>query len=229
MLVMRLNKFVAENTGLSRRQADELILQGKVAVAASGQPKAAVLGQQLDDGERVFVRGRELKTRLQHSTILLNKPVGYLSSRRSQGGDPTVYDLLPPPLKDLKTAGRLDKDSSGLMILSSDGDLIQQLTHPKYQKVKVYEIELNKPLEPLHQQMIADLGIDLPDGKSRLGLEKSGEGRRWRVTMHEGRNRQIRRTFAALGYSVKRLHRTQLGPYSLGDLKAGKFRKIDVE
>ncbi|MDR3125908.1 MAG: pseudouridine synthase [Candidatus Nomurabacteria bacterium] len=218
--------------------------------------------------------------------MLLNKPVGYLSSRRSQGGKPTVYDLLPTKYQNLKTAGRLDVDSSGLMLLSSDGDLIQRLTHPKFQKTKVYEIVLDRSLQPLHQQMISDFGIDLPDGKSKLLLEKiekspnifstlspalrtNGADRttgsppesglpdpgmgmspgsdrlghtakvekifgdfsdqHWRVTMHEGRNRQIRRTFAALGYNIKQLHRTQLGPYRLGDLKTGKFREITVK
>jgi 23S rRNA pseudouridine2605 synthase len=246
---MRLNKYIAEATGKSRREADELIQRGRVSVIASEATQSsnnlsgsrryarddkaivAHLGRQVADGDVVLVDGRELRPSAKYLTIILNKPVGYLSSRRSQGGDPTVYDLLPPEYKRLKTAGRLDKDSSGLMILSSDGDLIQRLTHPRYAKVKIYEVELDKPLAPLHQQMISGIGIDLPDGKSSLTLqESSGPSRTfWVVTMHEGRNRQIRRTFSALGYNVKKLHRTQLGPYHLDDLKSGNFRKISVE
>jgi pseudouridine synthase len=219
---MRLNKFIAENSGVSRREADDLIAASKVAVDG----EVAILGQRITEVSKVIINDKELKPREDHITVLLNKPVGYLSSRASQGGDKTVYDLLPTEYKALKTAGRLDKDSSGLMILSSDGDLIQQLTHPRYEKTKIYEIEIDKPLEPLHQQMICDIGIQLPDGVSKLGLESLADKKTWRVTMHEGRNRQIRRTFEALGYTVKKLHRTNLGIYSLGDLKVGKFREI---
>jgi len=266
---MRLNKFIAENTGVSRREADEMISSGKVTING----ETAVLGRQVSETDEVSVDGKPVKNRGGHVTIILNKPVGVLSSRRSQGGDKTVYDLLPTEYKSLKTAGRLDKDSSGLIILSSDGDLIQQLTHPKYEKTKVYQVELDKPLQPLHQQMISDIGIDLPDGKSKFQIEKyrfsgedsehlttnrssmelterqgprpkgmgmsSGSDRlnsdaceesftenRYLVTMHEGRNRQIRRTFDALGYTVVKLHRTSLGKYTLGELKPGKFVKI---
>lgn len=226
---MRLNKFIAENTGISRREADELIQAGRITFLQSGKTQTAQLGQQIDAESQIFVDGKLIVNREEHTTIILNKPVGYLSSRRSQGGDPTVYDLLPKELKNLKTAGRLDKDSSGLMILSSDGDLIQRLTHPKYEKTKLYKIKLNKPLAPLHQQMISDFGVDLPDGKSKLTLETLEDNRtKWRVTMHEGRNRQIRRTFAVLGYDVEKLHRIQLGPYSLGEIKPGKFQIIKV-
>jgi 23S rRNA pseudouridine2605 synthase len=235
---MRLNKFIAEAAGVSRRQADEMIAGGRVSTGVKilgDRSEIAKIGQRVDGDTKVFIDGKLISAKAGHTTILLNKPVGYLSSRRSQGGDPTVYDLLPPPLRRLKTAGRLDKDSSGLMVLSSDGDLIQSLTHPKYQKTKIYQIELDKPLEPLHQQMISDFGIDLPDGKSKLQLDCFGgkpprnDRKAWRVTMHEGRNRQIRRTFAALGYTVTQLHRTNLGPYTLGDLNSGEFRKIDVK
>jgi 23S rRNA pseudouridine2605 synthase len=219
---IRLNKFLAENVGISRREADQAISRGQVEVGG----QTAVLGQQITGAEQIRLTGRLVEKATEAETMMLNKPVGYLSSRRSQGGNPTIYDLLPPEFKKLKTAGRLDKDSSGLMILSSDGDLIQQLTHPRYQKVKIYEIELDKPLKPLHQQMIADFGIDLPDGKSRLTLEKSDEQKHWRVTMHEGRNRQIRRTFEALGYTVTELHRTDLGTYHLRKLPSGKWCRL---
>ncbi|GHU07163.1 pseudouridine synthase [Alphaproteobacteria bacterium] len=229
---VRLNKFIATQTGISRREADEMISAGRVTIGT----QTARLGQQISEADQIFVDRKLLIRSNPISTVAVNKPVGYLSSRRSQGGDPTVYDLLPDEYKALKTAGRLDKDSSGLVILSSDGDLIQRLTHPRHEKTKIYEIELDRPLEPLHRQMIADFGVDLADGKSRLGLEKrvksgdepgfTGPTTTWIVTMHEGRNRQIRRTFAALGYTVVKLHRTHLEPYALGDLKPGQWRKI---
>ena len=221
---MRLNKFLATNTGISRREADKLIEQGKVLI----NDEKAVLGTKITSGDEIIMDGHPVVENTASVTIILNKPVGYLSSRRSQGGDPTVYDLLPPELQTLKTAGRLDRDSSGLMIMSSDGDLIQRLTHPSYEKVKIYKIELDKPLEPLHQQMISDFGIDLPDGKSRLDLTSNVKSltSNWTVTMHEGRNRQIRRTFSALGYTVTKLHRTDMGNYHLDDLESGKYKKL---
>jgi 23S rRNA pseudouridine2605 synthase len=112
--------------------------------------------------------------------------------------------------------------------MTSDGDLAHRLTHPKFVKTKIYEVAIDKPLEPLHQQMISDIGIDLPDGKSQLGLEKIDESHRsWRVIMHEGRNRQIRRTFAVLGYTVTKLHRTNFGNYALDDIKPGQWREVE--
>ena len=101
------------------------------------------------------------------------------------------------------------------------------MTHPKFYKVKTYTVTLGTPLEPLHQQMISDYGIQLEDGPSKLSLERRDETRKdWTVTMHEGRNRQIRRTFAALGYVVTTLHRTSFGPYSLDTLKPGEFQSV---
>ena len=222
---MRLNKYLAEKTGISRRQADELICHGRVSVVINNKSSVAKLGQQIEADAKVFIDSNEVNKHIEHKTIMINKPVGYLSSRRSQGGDPTIYDLLPAELKNLKTAGRLDKDSSGLMILSSDGNLIQQLTHPRFSKTKVYEVEIDKPLQPLHQQMISDFGVDLPDGKSQITLEKFTP-KRFKASMNEGRNRQIRRTFAALGYTVVKLHRTNLGQYSLDGLESASWRKI---
>ncbi len=135
--------------------------------------------------------------------------------------------LLPTELHSLKPIGRLDKDSSGLLLLTNDGNLAHELTHPSFRKTKVYEVELDKPLTPLHHQMIHDIGITLEDGVSILQLEKlSNTGTSWRVTMHEGRNRQIRRTFDALGYDVSRLHRIRFGKYDLGKLELGTYEKV---
>lgn len=158
---------------------------------------------------------------------MLHKPVGCVVSREGQGSH-TIYDLLPADFQQLKPIGRLDKDSSGLLLLTNDGALAQELTHPQFQKVKIYEVTLDRPLQPLHRQMIADIGITLDDGRSILGLERlhDNSDTAWRVTMHEGRNRQIRRTFAALGYTVITLHRTQFGTYSLGSLAPGAYQRI---
>ena len=160
---------------------------------------------------------------------MFNKPVGYICSRDGQGNQ-TIYDILPEEWQRLNSIGRLDKDSSGLLLLTNDGELANQLTHPRYQKTKVYEVRLNKPLAPLHQQMISDHGISLSDGISKLLIEKlDDEGRELKITMHEGRNRQIRRTFGSLGYDVTRLHRTHFGNYSLGVMKSGEYKVINIQ
>ena len=160
---------------------------------------------------------------------MLNKPVGYVSSRKAQGEVPTLYELLPEKYQKLKTVGRLDKNSSGLILLTNDGDFAFKHTHPKFYKLKTYLVELDQTLAPLHQQEISDFGIHLEDGLSKLFLTKLDKGRlKWQVEMSEGRNRQIRRTFAALGYKVVKLHRIEFGNYQLGDLKTGEFKLVEL-
>ena len=248
---IRLNKFLAERLGVSRREADELIASGKVSV----DNQTPILGTKIDKQSKVFYNNKLVPFETEFIYIAFNKPVGYVCSRRAQGSAPTLYDLLPKKYQHLKTVGRLDKDSSGLILLTNDGDFAFQMTHPKFRKTKVYEVELNKPLEPLHQQMISDYGVMLDDGPSQFKVIKntfakpSSSGRSSRpssrgsllrprsdcgcpseevsqkcyiVTLTEGRNRQIRRTFAALGYRVTKLHRTNFGKYELGSLQPGK-------
>lgn len=220
---MRLNKYIAASTELSRRAADEAIAAGRVSI--NGKIPSA--GQQVEDDDTVTLDGQTIRPAEVTVTIMLNKPAGYVCSRNGQGSR-TVYDLLPPEYQSLQTIGRLDKDSSGLLLLTSDGELAHQLTHPSFQKTKVYTVRLSAPLQPLHRQMISDYGVTLEDGPSRFELERVHEGddAAWVVRMHEGRNRQIRRTFAALGYRVVRLHRTQFGNYALGTLKPGAHKVV---
>lgn len=232
---IRLNKFLAERLGLSRRQADDAIAKGKVLIksASSSEKKPAILGARIDKSDEVWYNNNMVPFEAEYSYVALNKPVGYVCSRKRQGDYPTIYEILPKEFANLKTVGRLDRDSSGLILLTNDGDFAFSMTHPKFIKEKVYEVELDRDLEPLHQQMIADFGVDLPDGKSQLGLALMNDGsngkddrRHWRVTMSEGRNRQIRRTFAVVGYTVKKLHRIQFGKYQLSGLKPGDFTEV---
>lgn len=228
MKTTRLNKLLALHLGISRRSADELIKEGKVTV----EGRTAELGQQIGENETVMVNGISIQRQTSLVYIALHKPPGYVCSRRSQDETPTVYTLVPSEFHGLKLVGRLDKDSSGLLLLTNDGNFAHRMTHPKFHKQKTYEIALNKNLEPLHQQMIHDHGIDLADGKSRLLLEKidNNSRKKWRVLMHEGRNRQIRRTFEALSYHVVQLHRTHFGDFSLDrlDLLPKKWKEIKV-
>lgn len=214
----RLNKYLALHLGIARREADELIYTDRVSINGA----TAKIGNRVSDNDSVSVDGTTINKKSHTTTIVVNKPAGYVCSRKRQGDAPTIYQLLPSKYHALKPIGRLDKDSSGVLLLSDDGDLAHQLTHPSFHKQKTYEISLDQPLQPLHRQMISDFGIDLDDGPSKLELERiiDGDDAKWRVMMHEGRNRQIRRTFAALGYTVTTLHRTHFGNYSLADVTA---------
>jgi 23S rRNA pseudouridine2605 synthase len=220
---MRLNKFLAAGSTLSRRGADQAIADGRVTV--NGQ--AAVQGIDVTEADTVTLDGKTVSATVQTLTVMFHKPRGYVVSRDGQGGR-TIYDILPAEYQQLNPVGRLDKDSSGLLLLTNDGKLANELTHPSFQKVKVYKVALHKPLAPLHRQMISDHGIMLDDGVSKLELERQLEGddARWIVTMHEGRNRQIRRTFESLGYSIQTLHRTHFGTYDLGRIKVGTIEVI---
>lgn len=234
---MRINKFLAQATGLSRRAADAAITSGMVHITViqrgqgshSQKPAVATTGQDITATDRVTYQGKSytLQDLEQQATItiILHKPIDYVVSRNGQGSH-TIYDLLPTQYQQLKPVGRLDKDSSGLLLLTNNGQLAQELTHPSRQKIKQYIITTNKPLQPLHRQMISEYGLQLDDGLSKLHLERihDDDEHTWQVTMHEGRNRQIRRTFAALGYTVVTLHRTRFGDYTLGALPAGKLR-----
>lgn len=222
----RLNKFLALQLGVSRRQADELISGGKISING----KKAELGARFLDSDEIKLGDKIISSKKQEFVyLLMNKPRGYVCSRKKQGENETIYAILPKKYHSLKPVGRLDKDSSGLLLLTNDGDFAFRMTHPKFRKIKEYLVELDASLAPLHQQMIADFGINLPDGKSQLGLERLDDERKeWKVSMSEGRNRQIRRTFAAVGYEVCELHRTVFGAYFLPeDLPSGEFIEVN--
>lgn len=282
---MRINKYIASGSNLSRRAADAAIAAGRVTING----RVAKLGDHVAEGDivRLMDDPRDLQPRAMQGarekrsepykgygeraaeratpqravstdglsgsagkrggtvhvsgldnsvitppvktiTIMLNKPVGYVCSRAGQGSQ-TIYDLLPPKYHSLNPVGRLDKNSSGLLLLTNDGALAHELTHPSRQKIKVYEVTLDQPLQPLHRQMISDHGVTLDDGPSKFELERLTESddTQWKVIMTEGRNRQIRRTFAALGYEVIALHRTHFGPYTLGTLASGKTQAVE--
>lgn len=220
---MRINKFLALSSGLSRRSVDKLIESKKIFVNG----KIAYLGQQVEATDEVKLSGEVQILPEIFTTILFNKPRGYVVTRKSQDDSPTIYDLIDSKYHNLKPVGRLDKDSSGLLLLTNDGDLANNLTHPSKQKIKIYHVILDKNLEPLHQQMISDYGIKLEDGISKLQITKMEDSKHLEVKMSEGRNRQIRRTFKALGYEVMELKRIVFGDYSIGNLKEGQYIEVD--
>jgi pseudouridine synthase len=225
--LLRLNKHLALQLGVSRREADLLIEKG--AVTVNDMP--TTLGARFSEGDIIAVNGKPLAAPVDYQYLALNKPVGYVCSRKPQGDSPTIYELLPAKYHALKPVGRLDRNSSGIILLTNDGDFAYKMTHPKFAKTKLYNVRLDHDLEPLHQQMISDYGVQLEDGPSKLHLERFRDDSRkeWRIVMSEGRNRQIRRTFASLGYEVKKLHRTDFGNYSVGDMKSGDYQTVDIQ
>ncbi len=219
---MRINKFVALKTGMSRRAADTALAAGRILVDGL----APTAGQQVDDSHVVTLDSKPLAMAVAIQTLIMNKPVGYICSRDGQGGR-TVYDLLPATYHHLKPVGRLDKNSSGLLLMTNDGEFAHQLTHPKFEKLKKYKIALHKDLSREDYEKITKAGVMLGDGISRFELEMiNKQPKEWKVEMKEGRNRQIRRTFEALDYGVVKLHRTNIGPYELRALKPGDYHQL---
>lgn len=225
MNTVRLNKHLAHIVGISRREADEWIARGDVIVNGN----IATLGTTIDpEDDRVIAKGTTLSnTPHQYQYILMNKPVGYVCSRKKQGDAPTIYELLPKKYHHLKVAGRLDKDSCGLLLLTDDGNMILQLTHPRFGKEKVYHAHLDTPLKESDRKKI-EQGIALEDGSSsfRITTNQATQPTTYVITISEGRNRQIRRTFKALGYIVTHLERVQFGTYSLSKLKDATYLPI---
>ena len=212
---MRLNKYLADSTDLSRRKADTTIENGRVKVNGV----VAQLGTIVQPGDTVLLDGVYVGSSKSDKkvTILLNKPIGYVCSKNGQGS-PTIYELIDEEYKDLNIAGRLDKDSSGLVILTSDGRLLQELTHPSNNKEKIYKVTIDRELNQDDRTKLIQ-GIDIGDERlSKFKNIKKIIELTYEITMEEGRNRQIRRSFDALNYEVKQLHREQLGRYRLGKL-----------
>jgi len=216
---MRLNKFLAENTALSRRKADTAIENGRVKI----NQEIATLGAKVNENDFVLLDGLPVEVNRGKSvTVLLNKPVGYVCSRNGQGSR-TVYDLLPEKYYSLNIAGRLDKDSSGLVVLTNNGALLNELTHPGNTKEKVYTVTVDKTITPKDRNSLLS-GVDIGDKrKSSFKFLKNVSRTTYEVVLEEGRNRQIRRSFAALGYEVATLHREKIGKFQLGKIKPKEF------
>jgi 23S rRNA pseudouridine2605 synthase len=179
----------------------------------------------VEDTDKVTLNGELLNLPVGKTTLILNKPIGYVVSRRGQGSE-TIYTLLPKKYTNLNPVGRLDKDSSGLLILSDDGQLVFELSHPSFNKKKIYEVILDKPLKESDIQKLA-IGVKVEDYISKLSVQKLS-GNKIIVSMSEGRNRQIRRTLLALGYVVTGLNRTNFGEFSLGNLQPGEYQEVSI-
>lgn len=219
---MRINQFLAQSLGISRRVADAEIAKGKVFLRG----KKAVLGDQVESGDAVSYKGNPVKcSNDAHTTIMLHKPVGYITSRKKdETGAPTVMDLLPAELRHLKPVGRLDKESSGLLLLTDDGGLLYKSTHPKFETKKEYLVEFETSLSA-REIALWKRGLRLKDGIARAD-EVLREGKCFRITLHQGKNRQIRRMAGLSGNKVNSLKRLRMGEHTLGNLPEGKWKSV---
>lgn len=220
---MRLNRYVAMATGLSRRQADNAIAEGRVQLNG----KDAHLGDQASQNDTILLDNVTITAPDTFLYLVFNKPVGYVTSRAQQGKDKTIYALLPEAYHRLKPVGRLDRETSGLLLLTDDGETAFSLSHPSHVKTKRYEVVLDRVV---NEDAAAKLrsGVEIEDGLSQFD-SLSGKGKNWQLTLHEGRNRQIRRTFSALKFNVVKLHRTHFGKLSIEDLSTGEYRLISKQ
>lgn len=222
----RLQKYLAAAGVASRRQSEELIRQGRVTVNG----KIAVLGTKVLPGrDMVEVDGKEVR-RAEKVYIMLNKPLGVITSCQDPRGRTTVMDLLTGITAVVHPVGRLDYDSEGLLLLTNDGDLTYRLTHPSYQVKKTYQVVIGGVPTPgdikrISKGILLDDGWTAPAGIQVLGPQTGGT--LLELTIHEGRNRQVRRMWAKLGHSVIRLRRVKFGPLTLGQLGPGEFRPLD--
>ncbi len=229
MTELRIQKFLSEAGVASRRAAEEMVRQGRVAVNGKTVTDLPVL---IDpDADRVSVDGRKV-TRPEGRPVyfLLNKPRGVVSTSHDPRGRPTAVDLVPEvPGRKVHCVGRLDADSTGLLILTDDGDLTQYLTHPRHEVPKTYVVEINGRLTP-EQVDAFKHGVRL-DGKKTGGarlkvLDSHHDRSVIEVTLREGRNREIRRVLARLGLKVRRLKRTAIGSVTDRGLKVGNVRTL---
>lgn len=221
---MRINAYIAKVTGMSRRQVDRLIESGRITI----NDHEATIGMQIDLTSTIKIDGQHIKTNQEDLLISINKPAGYVVSRKGQGAK-TIYELLPTSLHHLKPIGRLDKDSSGLLLLTNNGKLAHSLSHPSNHKIKTYKVTLNRSFRAEDSRKF-ETGVRLEDGISQLKVKDiSSDSKTITLEMEEGRNRQIRRTLEALGYKTITLHRISFGNYNLLNLSPSKWRKETVK
>ena len=225
MPATRLNKYIASSGICSRRKADELIESGAVVV---NNKKVTELGYLVDEKDKVFIDNKLIHP-VKHQYYRFFKPAGYITTSDDEKGRKTIYDLIPKELWGLKPVGRLDKDSTGLLILTNDGDLINELTHPSVKVPKVYIVSIYSLISPHELEQMAN-GIEIEKGKIAYAdievLEVDKNRTMVRITLYQGMNRQIRKMFEYFGYEVKSLKRIQHATIQLEGLKRGEFKPI---
>lgn len=221
----RLNKYIASAGICSRRAADELIEQGKVNVNGKIVKE---LGFLLNEKDKVFIDGKLIQPK-KHEYYRFYKPAGYITTKDDERGRKTIYDILPENMQKLNPVGRLDRESTGLLIMTNDGDLINSLTHPSVKVPKVYVVRINGKINQNQLNQLS-AGIEIEPGKIAYAdvsvLEISNKSTLMEVVLYQGMNRQIRKMFDYLGFEVESLKRIQHATIRLEGLKKGEFKPI---
>ena len=223
---MRLIRYVSQAGIASRRKSGDLIKAGEVTVNGIICRDPAYLVQEADD---VAHKNQKLSSASEYIYILLNKPLGVVSASEDNDGERTVIDLIVGYDKSrLFPVGRLDKMTTGLLLITNDGDLTYKLTHPKFNINKEYCVLLNRPLRQGDGYKLLN-GVELDDGVSAFDMLMGDLAScDLRVSLHSGKNRIIRRTFAALNYEIEALHRSMFGFLTLGSLPIGQYRELTI-
>ena len=229
---MRLQAFLARSgASPSRRKAEALISAGRVKV----NDRIASLGESITPDDHVLLDGQLVELPQEHAYLALNKPKGYLTTLKDDRNRPTVAELMPGDVPGLVPVGRLDTDTTGLLLLTNDGPFAHHVAHPSSEIEKEYELTLALLYEKDLQERLAALekGPQLEDGKmlppKLTHLRRTGEKITLNLTIHEGRNRIIRRACAAVGLTLLALKRVRVGPVKLGDLPEGQYRELTDE
>ncbi len=230
----RLARFLAHAGIASRRHAEELIAAGRVQV--NGVTVTTQGTRIQPDRDIVLVDGKPVRSTTRRVYLLLHKPVGYVTTAHDPQGRPSVLDLLPAELRVLRVypVGRLDIDTSGMLLLTNDGDFALRLTHPRYSMQKHYQaLVQGYPSESALTVLRSGVSITEDEGRSHKTapaqvylLRKAGTNCWLSLTIHEGRKRQVRRMLAAVGHPVLELIRVGIGPLELGDIPVGKWRYL---
>ncbi len=225
MPATRLNKYIASSGLCSRRKADELIESGVVSVNGKTVTELGFLVQPKD---KVFVNKKLIHPE-KHEYYRFYKPAGYITTSDDEKGRKTIYDILPESMLHLKPVGRLDKDSTGLLIMTNDGELINELTHPSVKVPKIYLVTVNSQLTRAELEKLAN-GIEIEPNKIAYAdievLVMDSKHTEMRITLYQGLNRQIRKMFEHIGHEVKTLKRIQHATLTLDGLKRGEFKPI---
>ncbi len=220
---IRINKYLVSCGCESRRKADKLIAEGLVEINGN----RAGAGARVQAGDFVKVDGKQVKPKVE-VTLLLNKPRGIVCSRESQGARNTVYDLLPPKYRHVNYVGRLDADSEGLLLLTSNGEFNDRITQPKSHVEKEYWVTLNQPYDNAALLQLLK-GLHLPEGQAKVKYVARLSPRRACVVLEQGLKRQIRQMFACMGLRVRKLVRVRIGSLWGGDLLPGHFAVTTAE
>ncbi len=226
---VRLNRYLADCGLGSRRKVEEIITAGRIKVNGS---ICTDLSCQIDPGtDSVEADGQALSVITKKMYLILNKPRGYVVSQSDELGRQTVYELLPENAAGMPYAGRLDKNSEGLLLFTNDTGLINQLTHPSHKVEKVYKVDIDRPLkhkelELLRSGVEIEGGITLPAGV--YVKHESEKSCTLKIVITEGRKRQIRQMIEAVGAKVRSLKRVQFGPIHLNDLPTGRWRMLEM-